>query len=581
MRHVHVWTVKTGIRVVFIFTQQTGIRVVFIFTQQTGIRVVFIFTQQTGIRVVFIFTQQTGIRVVFIFTQQTGIRVVLIFTQTNWDQSSLDLHPTNWHQSSLDLHPTNWHQSSLDLHPTNWHQSRGHRYGTYEGKSTAMAEYRVVLREIDIPGAILPCSVLVDNTREDLRRWLICRGFSTRKTESQQNLIQSNTTSTFRRCSTGMTWVEAGMTGRAKGSRQRFGQPCARCVVSVRRTGPTKYQFGSTKQSDETHRALSSNLNRVQDLTNSGMARYVCDPDGDVTAKYISAIAPPHTPGSVPDQWTHDLSCVPTTFSYGCIVNYLLRRKVKSLQPGSGDEESSTVCLPVAQKPLRRGYNFFASGHVDKIRANSTGMVVHTAAKVLSSFKEKVYDTTVAIEKAKGLIVHAGCKCVAGRGGKCNHVAGLLFALLDFRHSLLNAPESCTSNSQQWHKPPRRAKRCTRPTLAGRRKLEKHEYGRTPKRKRALEGFQEYDVLQVPTSDPSQQHRGLMTDFKKIKEDNPDAGILQVLDSSTTSASENDVPRPSTTAITLTPDERWWNKGCKNGGKDNPGPPVVPPLVPG
>ncbi|KAG0723098.1 hypothetical protein GWK47_043280 [Chionoecetes opilio] len=86
--------------------------------------------------------------------------------------------------------------------------------------------------------------------------------------------------------------------------------------------------------------------------------------------------------------------------------------------------------------------------------------------------------------------------------------------------------------------------------------LEKHEYGRTLKRKRALEGFQEYDVLQAPTSDPSQQHRGLMTDFKKIKEDNHDAGILQVLDSSTTSASENDVPRPSTTAITLTPDER-------------------------
>ncbi|KAG0716924.1 hypothetical protein GWK47_000924 [Chionoecetes opilio] len=219
------------------------------------------------------------------------------------------------------------------------------------------------------------------------------------------------------------------------------------------------------------------------------MARYVCDPEGDVTAKYISSIAPSHTPGPVPDQWTHDLSCVPTTFSYGCIVHYLVQRKVKILQSGSGDEENSTVCLPVAQKPLRKGYNFFAFGHVDKIRANSSEMVVHTAAKVLSSFKQKVYDTTVVIEKAKGLIVHAGCNCVAGRVGKCNHVTGLLIALLDFGHSLQNAPESCTSNSQQWHQPPQRAKRYTRPTLAGRRKLEKHEYGRTPKRKKALEGF--------------------------------------------------------------------------------------------
>ncbi|KAG0720129.1 hypothetical protein GWK47_006963 [Chionoecetes opilio] len=90
----------------------------------------------------------------------------------------------------------------------------------------------------------------------------------------------------------------------------------------------------------------------------------------------------------------------------------------------------------------------------------------------------------------------------------------------------------------------------------GRRKLEKHQYGRIPKRKKALEVFQEYDVLQAPTSDPSQQHRGLMTGFMKIKEVDHDPGIIQELDSSTTSASENGVPHPSTTAITLTPDER-------------------------
>ena len=44
--------------------------------------------------------------------------------------------------------------------------SRGRRGWTYEGKTTAMEEFRVILREIDIPGAILLCSVLADNTIE-------------------------------------------------------------------------------------------------------------------------------------------------------------------------------------------------------------------------------------------------------------------------------------------------------------------------------------------------------------------------------------------------------------------------------
>lgn len=107
---------------------------------------------------------------------------------------------------------------------------------------------------------------------------------------------------------------------------------------------------------------------------------------------------------------------------------------------------------------------------------NSIENVVHVVGKGLPSCKEKVYDTNVVIETGKGVIVKAGCNCVAGRGGKCNHVAGLLFALLNFCHSLQNALESCTSRSQQWHKPPRIAKR---PTLAG-NTLQYRQYSNVP-----------------------------------------------------------------------------------------------------
>lgn len=221
-------------------------------------------------------------------------------------------------------------------------------------------------------------------------------------------------------------------------------------------------------------------LNRVQDLVSSGMGRYVLDPDGDITAQYIASHSLDNVPQPTPNEWTHDLSCIPSGFSYACIVHYLVQRKIKTIHPGSDDENKDPIfCLPVAQKPLRKGFNFFASGHVSNIMTNSIENVVHVVGKVLSSYKEKVYDTNVVIETGKGVIVKAGCNCVAGRGGKCNHVAGLLFALLDFCHSLQNAPESCTSRSQQWHKPPRIAKRHTQPTLAG-NILQYRQYSNVP-----------------------------------------------------------------------------------------------------
>ena len=69
------------------------------------------------------------------------------------------------------------------------------------------------------------------------------------------------------------------------------------------------------------------------------MGRYVLDPDGDVTSKYIPEKSPLAIPEPVPNQWTHDLTGIPNAFTYACIMNYLVYRKIK-VYKGSDDEEN-------------------------------------------------------------------------------------------------------------------------------------------------------------------------------------------------------------------------------------------------
>ena len=57
------------------------------------------------------------------------------------------------------------------------------------------------------------------------------------------------------------------------------------------------------------------------------------------------------------------------------------------------------IQLPIAEKPLRKGYNFFASGHVSNIKLNSLGDITHVWADVLASMKENNYDVKVVIHK--------------------------------------------------------------------------------------------------------------------------------------------------------------------------------------
>ena len=53
----------------------------------------------------------------------------------------------------------------------------------------------------------------------------------------------------------------------------------------------------------------------------------------------------------------------------------------------------TVASLPVNQKPLRKGYNFFKSGHVSEVKFNKVEDIVHVNATVLSSYKSKSYRT--------------------------------------------------------------------------------------------------------------------------------------------------------------------------------------------
>ena len=53
-----------------------------------------------------------------------------------------------------------------------------------------MAEALVLFHEDDIKGAALLEKVVDKNTREDLRRWISCQGFTTTLAESHSILVQ-------------------------------------------------------------------------------------------------------------------------------------------------------------------------------------------------------------------------------------------------------------------------------------------------------------------------------------------------------------------------------------------------------
>ena len=75
-------------------------------------------------------------------------------------------------------------------------------------------------------------------------------------------------------------------------------------------------------------------------------------------------------------------------------------------------------------------------------------------SKVRASYTSEVYDVTATLSQHSGFVRDASCTCRASAMGRCRHVTGLLYALLDYIDTcdtLKVDPQSCTSLPCAWN----------------------------------------------------------------------------------------------------------------------------------
>lgn len=205
---------------------------------------------------------------------------------------------------------------------------------------------------------------------------------------------------------------------------------------------------------------------RVNDLMANGFSRYVVDPDKNLTYDIVQSYVNekvPEIPTPLLCNWKDNLVCIPEKLNYTHVYEYLIKRTVVVLTKERDIVE--TYDLPVADKPLTKGYNFYGSGHVSEIKVNLSDQYCHVWSHVMASMRDESYLTKTVLDAKSSCILKAECACVAGRGGKCNHIAAVLFALVEYRDSQMKI--SCTGKPQQWHLPSRSRKRKTKPQKIG------------------------------------------------------------------------------------------------------------------
>ena len=113
-------------------------------------------------------------------------------------------------------------------------------------------------------------------------------------------------------------------------------------------------------------------------------------------------------------------------------------------------------------KALAEGKSLFVSGHVSGVEYNGISNDVsfcYVRGKVVPQTRitEKPYTVWVCLQGETGTVVTAECKCLAGLGESCKHVAALLHYIeQEVKHG---HNKTCTSKVQYWGKKPPSKKR--------------------------------------------------------------------------------------------------------------------------
>ena len=174
------------------------------------------------------------------------------------------------------------------------------------------------------------------------------------------------------------------------------------------------------------------------------------------THSAVSTDGSSHPPPVLPiGGWkTFPSASMPQLFNYGHIYHHLIESAVfvkPTATPADGsDDPDDDMTLDVGtEKPMRKGRVYFKSGHVENMFDCETAKFFFVKCRCMASYDvNRLYHVTVTLSKDSGYVKDASCDCKASALGRCNHVAGLLFALLDWSEK---GQQSCTSKLCEWN----------------------------------------------------------------------------------------------------------------------------------
>ena len=199
-------------------------------------------------------------------------------------------------------------------------------------------------------------------------------------------------------------------------------------------------------------------LCRICDYIATGIATRLVDPDGG--RQHVGANTDQQlslTSWELPtDGWTKNLDGLPQ-FSYDHLFAHLLSNST-TVAANQKSSAKKTYKTTGAMKHKEAGYRLFQDDHVQRLKFNPGNIdqnLCFFSALVQASFKTSVhYSASICLYRSNGAVCGAHCKCKAGGGGCCKHVAALLYCVLDYSERQLQVipdHKTCTDKPQQWN----------------------------------------------------------------------------------------------------------------------------------
>ena len=189
------------------------------------------------------------------------------------------------------------------------------------------------------------------------------------------------------------------------------------------------------------------------DYIATGLASRLVDPDGRQHRVQVDKQRLQASWELPSEGWTVNIEQLPK-FSYDHLFAHLISN---SRTIASNQKSAATKTYQAgAMKHKEAGYRLFKDDHVKRVKFHlGSDNKCFFSALVQASFKTSTnYSVSVCMNKLNGSVVGARCKCKAGAGGCCKHVAALLYCILDYSDcQLTEIPEhkTCTEKPQQWN----------------------------------------------------------------------------------------------------------------------------------